>query len=57
MAISGSAQEANVLLFRYIQDTLEFSMALISAFSLLTITIPSQHVNKIQLTEAMEIYS
>ena len=41
MAISESAQEANALSFR--QNTLEFSMALISAFSLLTKIITSQH--------------
>ena len=48
MAISGSAQEANVLSFRSVQDTLAFSMALTSAFSLLTITMTSQHVFKIR---------
>ena len=46
MAISGSAQEANVLSFRLVQNTLEFSTALTSAFSLLTITITSQNVYK-----------
>ena len=48
MAISGSVQEANVLSFREVQDTLEFSTALTSAFSLLTITVTSKHVFKIQ---------
>ena len=48
MAISGSAQEADVLSFRYVQDTLEFSTALTSAVSLLTITMTSQHVYKIR---------
>ena len=32
MAMSGSAQEANVLSFRYVQITLEFYMTLTSAF-------------------------
>ena len=42
MAISESAQEANALSFH--QNTLEFSMTLISAFSLLTKIMTSQHV-------------
>ena len=50
MAISGSAQEANVL----VQDTVEFSTALTSAFLLLTITMISQHVYP---TKAIESYS
>ena len=42
MTISGSTQEANALSFR--QNTLEFSITLISAFSLLTKIMTSQHV-------------
>ena len=38
--MSGSVQEANILSFRYVQNT-EFYMALTSAFSLLTITMTS----------------
>ena len=45
--ISGSAQEANVLSFRKVQDTLEFLMILTSAFSLFMMTMTSQHVYKI----------
>ena len=42
MTISESVQEANALLFH--QNTLEFSITLISVFSLLTKIMTSQHV-------------
>ena len=56
MAMSGSAQEANVLSFRLVQNKLEFYTALTSAFSLLTITMTSRLIEYTNLVWHHNMY-